>query len=595
MGDTNVHPLFFTSNTLAKANGKQLLIREYDVCKAILEVIQRDDLKGVQKVGGLWRIYVHSTESRAALYTKGIDLYNQHVALLTNNPYSFLNKGEERPIKIRIFDVKMHFGNDHIEKHLAGLGVKLIEPVKYENIRDDEKHETEFLSGVRYTYAEAAYLRQSPLPQWMLIGSSIAKVRHYGQSLADEECRKCFAKDHPTFKCSRKQCCRVCKVEDHREGTESCPAYTESSQATIFGGRKNVLSNFYPCHFTYNGYNYSTREQAIQHQKAIYCNSQNVGKRIMMMTDDPGDIKRLSKCVVKNTVWMKSELDVYDEICYEAAKQDETYYNKLIGSDGLLVEAVQDNYKWSCGLSVTAAMKTQSDKFRGQNLMGKVHMRIRDRLHVEQKGDEWKTPPHPARQHTTEQFELTFENKYKELTSGGEKDENVDDTTSSEKEEHADELSSLKDEQDVESSDSDKDENESPESAENPSKRPRGSSSSSLNDTKPQKKKSKKKSPKPEQLHQTKIPAYCKPPDTTEKGDEGIPSSPSTDKTEDNKTAKPYEQITPTKHSTDESQTEKDSNTSNQVIPETTPMQPTSTDALQVQNTCGDEDPNDEW
>ena len=62
----------------------------------------------------------------------GIDLYNHHVSLMTAKPYSLSNKdGGGKPIRITIYDVKMHYRNESVEKNLKGIGAKLIKEVSY--------------------------------------------------------------------------------------------------------------------------------------------------------------------------------------------------------------------------------------------------------------------------------------------------------------------------------------------------------------------------------------------------------------------------------------------------------------------------------
>ncbi len=267
-------PLYFTSNSLAKSpRERNVQIKDIDVCNATVKVIPPQELKGVQVVGGLWRIYTNTVLARAKLAAAGIDIKQQHISLLTTNPFSVHAKNAERPIKITISDLPMHYDNECVESYLKGLGVKLVKQVEYVKIRDENNRETQFYSGQRVTYAEADYLRSNPLPQWMLMGSSVVKIRHYGQILKNEECQKCFSTLHPPWKCNKKQRCRVCRKDDqiHLEGTPECPHYVEESPVTPFGGRRDILSNFHPCKFTYQRYTYETREQAIQHQKALTC------------------------------------------------------------------------------------------------------------------------------------------------------------------------------------------------------------------------------------------------------------------------------------------------------------------------------------
>ena len=63
-----------------------------------------------------------------------------------------------------------------------------------------------------------------------------------------------------------------------------------------------------------------------------------------------------------------------------AARQDDPYYDALIDNEEYLVEAVTGEMKWSSGLNVYATTHTKKEKFPGKNLMGKVHMKVRQQL-----------------------------------------------------------------------------------------------------------------------------------------------------------------------------------------------------------------------
>ena len=111
----------------------------------------------MQRVGNLWRLYTHTSEARTQLAVHGIDLQHQHINLLTTNPFHISNTETGRPIKITVFDVKLHVENEKIEDHLRDLGAKLVKPVANCRVLDNEKNETEFINGNRVTFAEAEH------------------------------------------------------------------------------------------------------------------------------------------------------------------------------------------------------------------------------------------------------------------------------------------------------------------------------------------------------------------------------------------------------------------------------------------------------
>ncbi len=388
-------------------------------------------LKGVQQIGNLWRIYITSTEARAQLAATGIDVQNTHISLNTINPYSVFEKDGERPIKITLSGLKLQYTNEYIQKYLQGLGVRLVSDVQHMTIRGPEGQETNFINGNRTVLAEASYLRSHPLPQWQLIGDCITRVRHYGQNTQTALCNKCFRKDHPVWRCNFERACKVCRnpKQTHREGTEACPHYSENNGSIAFGGREHVLSNFHPCKFDYDGQTYISREQGFQHQKSIFCNSTEVADAIMK-TQDPGKAKQYSKCINKCDTWENVEEDIFTDLCYAAAQQNEDYYDALINSEEqLLIEAVTDEMKWASGLGPNATLNTKIQSLPGKNKMGKIHMAVREKLLREKDEKREQNTPKDDRQpiHVDEDEEPTdfIEKHFQNMVDDGRIDNNI--------------------------------------------------------------------------------------------------------------------------------------------------------------------------
>ena len=126
-------------------------------------------------------------------------------------------------------------------------------------------------------------------PEQGIIGHCVVRVRHYGQRPKSENCAKCFLSDHPTWRCVNENACRVCQRLGHREDTEGCPCYCDDDGAIVFRSKKVILSNFHHCPSQYNGIEYATREQAIQHQKAFICNYPTVALGKKIRSHHPGN------------------------------------------------------------------------------------------------------------------------------------------------------------------------------------------------------------------------------------------------------------------------------------------------------------------
>ena len=115
-------------------------------------------------------------DARAQLSVKGLDIAGQHITLITENPYAFSSENNNRPIRVTLYDVKMHYANEVIEQHLKGLGVKLLKPVEHGKVKDNDGNETEFCNGEKSDLRRSFTSQDSPNTAmdsyWGLCGKS---------------------------------------------------------------------------------------------------------------------------------------------------------------------------------------------------------------------------------------------------------------------------------------------------------------------------------------------------------------------------------------------------------------------------------------
>ena len=62
-------------------------------------------------------------------------------------------------------------------------------------------------------------------------------------------CSNCHQEGHFKQQCTSGPCCVVCKGKNHSPGDKECPGTAKNphKSVTTFAGKKDVLSNFYPC------------------------------------------------------------------------------------------------------------------------------------------------------------------------------------------------------------------------------------------------------------------------------------------------------------------------------------------------------------
>lgn len=151
---------------------------------------------------------------------------------------------------------------------------------------------------------------------------------------------------------------------------------------TEHGGNvtKACLSNFYPCEFVFDGKGFRFSEQCFMYQKALLFNDFEVASQILDETD-VRKIKALGRKVkgFDNTLWDQyKENFMYNACCAKFSQNDRLKDFLLNTGNYEIVEASPVDNIWGIGFSSDKAMEN-IDKW-GQNLLGKVLMRVREDL-----------------------------------------------------------------------------------------------------------------------------------------------------------------------------------------------------------------------
>lgn len=145
-------------------------------------------------------------------------------------------------------------------------------------------------------------------------------------------------------------------------------------------GTYGFLSQWYKSDFTVGDITYHFAEQYMMYQKAILFNDHDVAAKILK-SDNPKDIKTLGR-EIKNfnqTVWDVHKFDiVYKGNLYKFG-QNQDLLNKLLETKGsVLAEASPYDCIWGIGVDVEGLKCGAS--WRGQNLLGKALMQVRDNI-----------------------------------------------------------------------------------------------------------------------------------------------------------------------------------------------------------------------
>lgn len=147
------------------------------------------------------------------------------------------------------------------------------------------------------------------------------------------------------------------------------------------------LSNWFLSEFTVGGITFSSMEQYMMYEKAILFKDQTTAEKILQ-TDDVAKIKALGRTVQNfdDEVWTKEREGIVYNGVLEKFRQNPELAEKLkkTGEEIIAECAVKDRI-WGIGLSIKDENRLSIDKWRGQNLLGRILMRVREDIRHQNK------------------------------------------------------------------------------------------------------------------------------------------------------------------------------------------------------------------
>ncbi len=385
-------PAFILSEDIGRIDG-------YLLGKYIMEVVGDGNLKCVQPVRSIWRIYFHNEPSRIKFISEGLSLEGKKVKIYSSNPLAtgsikHITHGSDTSIqmvKLLIKDLPESASNDDVRHMLCTVyKVTLTTTIKMGFYRDpDSKLVTTLENGDRFVWVHPDQVIK-PIPRNAQCGIFPCRIFYRGQ-FPPQECFNCYQTDHNKFNCPNKPACKVCKEPGHKPGSPSCAHYVPKLNIKPYGGYKDPLSNHYEHEFTFRETKGKSAEHHWMFQKAMIHNQPELA-RMCLGAKNAAICKRLGKgirCVpdwddsvmarelMKGIQWAKfQEVQEFQESIEDAHVQ------------GLyLVEAVYKNGHsiWSTGLDIEATLHTDPVHWPGNNQMGQ----ILNQLAISQYGPFW--------------------------------------------------------------------------------------------------------------------------------------------------------------------------------------------------------------
>ena len=210
------------NSTPRTAEPKLLYIRNRDMIEAdsdnisgeelyiaIAKIISHEHIAGLQRTGGVWRLYVHEQANTIILLAEGINVRGRTVHLHETNP--FQRPPRQNNLCVKISGVPLDYHDSYIVNALESLGpewrdLEIVgEPVR-EQLRVNGKL-TNCLNGTRRVFVKPL---EQPLPRFINIADFKARVWHVGQPNPNATCSNCLEKGHHKSQCDKPIKCKSC-------------------------------------------------------------------------------------------------------------------------------------------------------------------------------------------------------------------------------------------------------------------------------------------------------------------------------------------------------------------------------------------------
>ena len=177
-------PVFIKDREVTLSNDN--LVTSQEMYKAVVNSISATKVQGIQKIGGLWRLYISDRTSRLNLIISGLNIRNSCVNVFDLNP--FLPATNENLTRVLIKDIPLSVHDVNILNEFESR--KLSGKIILQRLRVNGRL-AEGLTGDRVFFIEKP---AQPLPRFVSLGSFKGRVFHADQLPNDQStvCSYCL-------------------------------------------------------------------------------------------------------------------------------------------------------------------------------------------------------------------------------------------------------------------------------------------------------------------------------------------------------------------------------------------------------------------
>lgn len=220
IGYGSTKPVFLKESDVFGVNNmtQKQLLNHTEIYMGLGNVISAENLSGIQRTGGVWRIYPDNADDRLTLLSRGIAVRGKHVTLLPENPRQ-PKHDPSNTTRIKVSNIPLSVEDGVIKRSLEGKGCEIIEMYR-EKLRINNKL-TNCDTGDRVIFTKKL---QNDLPKTMAMGRYYGTIWYYGQPRGqknerqkEQTCKKCLEEGHGVAECTNEWKCLHCKEPGHKK------------------------------------------------------------------------------------------------------------------------------------------------------------------------------------------------------------------------------------------------------------------------------------------------------------------------------------------------------------------------------------------
>ncbi|CAC5374200.1 unnamed protein product [Mytilus coruscus] len=212
----SVKPVFIEEfdvfGDIPKPHIKSLYLTIDEMYQAVGAVVPRRSIKGLQRIRGLWRIYLETEKETECLLSDGLELRRKSIFIYSRNLRVRIQENST-DVKIRVKDVPLSADDGQELRALEEYNCTILKNFR-ERLRFENKI-TDCQIGDRIVICDAPLPME--IPKSILIGKYRATILYRGQQNDNIKCNKCMEVGHKTRDCQNEWKCRSCGESGHRQ------------------------------------------------------------------------------------------------------------------------------------------------------------------------------------------------------------------------------------------------------------------------------------------------------------------------------------------------------------------------------------------